>query len=215
VILSSNRGLCGSFNANILKKTQNLIDTKYADQYSKGNLSLLTLGKKANEFFSRRSVNIIENHDELWDDLNFENALNIAEKVMQLFADKKFDRIDIVYNQFKNAASQILIAEQFLPVKEPDVDENEKQFSSDFIFEPSKEEIVTDMIPLTLKNQFYKSLLDSIASEHGARMTAMHQATDNCTELLRDLNLEYNKARQTAITNEILEIVSGAEALKG
>lgn len=215
VMLSSNRGLCGSFNANIIKKVQSHIDHNYRNQFDEGNVSLLTIGKKADEFFRRRNFSIVENHDTLWDQLNFDNVLNLAENVMNLFVQKEYDRIDIIYNQFKNAASQIIQAEQFLPIQEPEVKENEEDFHLEYIFEPSKLEIVTELIPMTLKNQFYKTLLDSIASEHGARMTAMHQATDNASELLRDLKLEYNKARQATITNEILEIVSGAEALKG
>jgi len=152
----------------------------------------------------------------LFDNLTFENVAPLAEEVMQFFVDKKFDKIEIIYNQFKNAATQNLVAEQFLPVEPVELEEGATQNAkADYIFEPSKEEIIQDLIPKSLKVQFYKAILDSYASEHGARMTAMHQATDNAEELLKHLNLTYNKARQAAITNEILEIVSGAEALKG
>ncbi|MCB0807570.1 MAG: ATP synthase F1 subunit gamma [Bacteroidales bacterium] len=214
--VSSNRGLCGAFNSNVIKATLRTIDQKYKAQHKDGNLHLMTVGKKVTEYFSRRKYNIIESHDELFDDLNFENAGIIADKLMKLFATGKYDRIDIIYNQFKNAATQRLVVEQFLPV-EP-VEQSGQQAKApkvDYIFEPDKEEIVQDLIPKSLKIQFYKSILDSNAAEHGARMTAMHQATDNAQELLRDLSIAYNKARQAAITNEILEIVSGAEALKG
>jgi len=216
VVVSSNRGLCGAFNANVMKMANSLMAGKYATQYQKGNVSLVTIGKKVTEFYRKRKYNLIESHDEVFGHLTFEHVSVIAENIMQQFADKKFDRIEIIYNQFKNAATQILIAEQFLPVLPPAKDESKKQkLKVDYIFEPSKEEIVLDLIPKSLKIQFYKALLDSYASEHGARMTAMHQATDNAKELLKDLNLAYNKARQAAITGEILEIVGGAEALKG
>jgi len=216
VVVSSNRGLCGAFNANVMKLANSFLAGKYAAQYQKGKVSLVTIGKKVTEFYRKRNYNVIESHDDIFGHLTFEHVSVIAENIMQQFADKKFDRIEIIYNQFKNAATQILIAEQFLPVLPPAKDESKKQkLKVDYIFEPSKEEIVLDLIPKSLKIQFYKALLDSYASEHGARMTAMHQATDNAKELLKDLNLAYNKARQAAITGEILEIVGGAEALKG
>ncbi|MCD4698473.1 MAG: ATP synthase F1 subunit gamma [Bacteroidales bacterium] len=216
VPVSSNRGLCGAFNANVIKITEEIIREKYNQQYSNGDLSFLTIGRKVSEYFGKREYNILESHDDIFDNLNFENVNKISESVMELFAGKKFDRVEIIYNQFKNAATQRLVSEQFLPV-EPvkDADGTGEAEKADFIFEPSKEEIVGDLIPKSLKVQFYKALLDSYAAEHGARMTAMHLATDNAQELLKDLNLTYNKARQAAITKEILEIVSGAEALKG
>ena len=189
---------------------------KYAAQHQKGNVSLMTIGKKATEFYRRKNYKVVESHDDVFNHLTFENVSAIAENVMNLFSNKSFDRIEIIYNQFKNAATQKLVAEQFLPVLPPAKDDTKKKNSKvDYIFEPSKEEIVLDLIPKSLKIQFYKSLLDSYASEHGARMTAMHQATDNAKEILKDLNLAYNKARQASITGEILEIVGGAEALKG
>jgi F-type H+-transporting ATPase subunit gamma len=216
VVVASNRGLCGAFNANVIKAANRTIAEKYQTQHAKGNLSLLTIGKKITEFYKRRKYNIFESHDDLFDQLSFENVSSLSERLMELFVAGEFDRIEIVYNQFKNAATQSLILEQFLPIEPVDTDEDTKnQIGVDYILEPSKEVIVQDLIPKSLKIQFYKAILDSFASEHGARMTAMHQATDNAKELLRDLNLSYNKARQAAITKEILEIVSGAEALKG
>lgn len=216
IVVASNRGLCGAFNANVIKAANRNIEEKYPTQLAKGNLALLTIGKKVTEFYKRRKYNIFESHDDLFDQLTFENVSALAERLMELFAEGQFDRIDIVYNQFKNAATQSLILEQFLPIEPVDTNEDAKnQIGVDYILEPSKEVIVQDLIPKSLKIQFYKAILDSFASEHGARMTAMHQATDNAKELLRDLNLSYNKARQASITKEILEIVSGAEALKG
>lgn len=214
--VSSNRGLCGAFNANVIKATVSLIEKSYGEQYRNGNVHLITVGKKVSEFFERRDYNVIEKHDEVFDNLTFENVSVLAEGLMQRFANKEFDRIEIIYNQFKNAATQRLVHEQFLPVEPVEHEEGTSEMAKvDYIFEPSKQEIVLDLIPKSLKIQFYKALLDSFASEHGARMTAMHQATDNAQELLKDLSLAYNKARQAAITTEILEIVSGAEALKG
>jgi F-type H+-transporting ATPase subunit gamma len=216
IIISSNRGLCGAFNANVMKLTNSLIAGKYANQFQSGNLSLITIGKKVTEYYRKRNYQVIESYDKIFDQLTFENTSPIAEKIMSLFATKSFDRIEIIYNQFKNAATQNLVTEQFLPVLPPTKDDKKQvALKADYIFEPSKEEIVMDLIPKSLKIQFYKSLLDSYASEHGARMTAMHQATDNAKELLKDLSLAYNKARQATITREILEIVGGAEALKG
>lgn len=216
IVISSNRGLCGAFNANVMKLANNLMADKYAAQHQKGNVSLITIGKKVSEFYRKRNYKVIESHDDVFNHLTFENASLIADNVMAQFAAKNFDRIEIIYNQFKNAATQTLVAEQFLPVLPPAKDDKKKKTAKvDYIFEPSKEEIVLDLIPKSLKVQFYKSLLDSNASEQGARMTAMHQATENAKELLKDLNLAYNKARQASITGEILEIVGGAEALKG
>jgi len=211
VPISSNRGLCGAFNANVVKRVNLLVKEDYASQHRSGNVDVLTIGRKVSEAFAKSDLNVIESHDEIWNDLNWENAIEIAEGILDLFKEGEYDRIDLVYNQFKNAATQILTHEQFLPVKPIESDEN--AVSKDYIMEPSKEVIVNELIPKTLKTQLYKAMLDSHASEHGARMTAMHQATDNATELVKDLKLTYNKARQTAITNEIIEIVSGANAL--
>lgn len=216
ILVSSNRGLCGAFNANVIKVANNLIETKYNNQYQDGNLSLITIGRKVSEFYGNRDFNVIEVYDYIFDKLTYENVSPIAEKLMNFFAENEYDRIEVVYNKFKNAATQILSTEQYLPI-EPVKEENKygEDVKVDYIFEPNKDEIVQDLIPKSLKIQLYKILLDSFAAEHGARMTSMHLATENAQELLKDLNLVYNKARQAAITNEILEIVSGAEALKG
>lgn len=214
VVITSNRGLCGAFNTNILRTAVQRIQNNYASQYKAGNVSVLTIGRKGTEFFSKRGYNVISSHDSVFDSLSYENVSVIASNVMNAFADKKFDRVDIVYNQFKNAVVQRVVVEQFLPIEEPAISADVSNSNTDYIFLPSKEEIVEQLIPKSLKIQFYKSVLDSYASEHGARMTAMHQATDNAGDLIKELNLAYNKARQASITKEILEIVSGAEALK-
>lgn len=208
VAITSNRGLCGAFNSNVLKKAKSLADGVYADS----SVSFLTIGKKATTSFNKEGYNVLSSHDDLYDNLTFENTAAIAESMMAQFVAGEFDKVVLVYNQFKNAASQNLMAEQFLPVETPS---DEAATIGDYIFEPSKEEIVTDLIPKSLKVQLFKAVLDSHASEHGARMTAMHKATDNASELQKDLKLTYNKARQAAITGEILEIVGGAEALNG
>ena len=208
VAISSNRGLAGAFNTNIIKAVKYLAGAHYADK----NVEVMTLGKKGNDILSK-SFKVYKNNNAIYDDLTFENVADIAEELMQLFVDGKYDKIVIVYNQFKNAATQIVMNEQFLPILPPaEVNEN---VSLDYIFEPSKEEIVSELIPNSLKMLLYKGLRDSFASEHGARMTAMHKATDNATELRDALKLSYNKARQASITNEILEIFGGAEALNG
>ena len=214
VVLTSNRGLCGAFNANILRTAVQRIQVDYGSQFKAGNVSLLTIGRKGTEFFSKRGYKMISTHDSVFDSLTYENVSVIASSVMNAFADKHFDRVDIVYNQFKNAVVQRVVVEQFLPVEPPPKSDVVAKSNTDYIFLPSKEEIVEELIPKSLKIQFYKSVLDSYASEHGARMTAMHQATDNAGDLIKELNLAYNKARQASITKEILEIVSGAEALK-
>jgi F-type H+-transporting ATPase subunit gamma len=216
VLISSNRGLCGAFNTNVIKLANQLISKKYSHQHGSGKLDLITIGKKVSEFYRKRNFNVIESHDAIFDHLTFENVVPVAEKIMKLFENKNYDRIEIVYNQFKNAATQRIECEQFLPVKPVELQTGtQKTQKADYIFEPSKEEIIRDLIPKSLKIQFYKAILDSWAAEQGARMTAMHQATDNAKELLKDLSLAYNKARQAAITGEILEIVGGAEALRG
>ncbi|MEI6061361.1 MAG: ATP synthase F1 subunit gamma [Bacteroidota bacterium] len=214
VVLTSNRGLCGAFNTNILRTTVQRLQNEYASQYNSGKLSILTIGRKATEFFTKRGYNVVSTHDYIYDDLTYDNVAAIAVSVMKAFADKEYDRVDIIYNQFKNAVIQKVTVEQFLPVEAPAESVSVSKTNNDFIFLPSKEEIVSELIPKSLKIQFYKAVLDSNASENGARMTAMHQATDNAGDLIKELNLAYNKARQAAITKEILEIVSGAEALK-
>ena len=208
VAITSNRGLCGAFNSNIIKKAKSLAE----NDYSNADVSFLTIGKKGSEFFIKNDFTVRTSHDSLYDDLSFENTSSIAEEIMQNFLSGEFDKVILVYNQFKNAATQLVQSEQFLPVETPT---EEGATIGDYIFEPSKEEIVTDLIPKSLKIQLFKAVLDSHASEHGARMTAMHKATDNAGELKKDLTLTYNKARQAAITGEILEIVGGAEALNG
>ncbi len=214
IAITSNRGLCGAFNSNVIKKVNSQIANDYVNQNKAGNVSLITIGKKSTEFFGKSRYNLIESHDEIWNDLNWQNAQKIVVSILAKYAAGEFDRVELVYNQFKNAGSQVLINEQFLPVA-PQEKHVEVKTQNDYILEPSKEEIVDELIPKSLKVQFYKALLDSYASEHGARMTAMHKATDNASEMIKSLKLTYNKARQAAITNEIIEIVSGANALKG
>ncbi|MGZ3863576.1 MAG: ATP synthase F1 subunit gamma [Bacteroidia bacterium] len=214
IAISSNRGLAGAFNSNIVKKTWSLIRNEYKDS----KVSVLCVGKKANDAFKKTEHHIVgtdlpHHLNELFDNLNFDAVAPVAEKIMAAFASNQFDRVYLVYNQFKNAAVQMPVAERFLPVESHK--ETNAKSKVDYIFEPNQQYIVSELIPKSLKTQFYKALLDSVASEHGARMTAMHKATDNAKVMLRDLKISYNKARQAAITNEILEIVGGAEALNG
>jgi F-type H+-transporting ATPase subunit gamma len=219
VVITSNRGLCGGFNSNIIKATLNLLSTTYPEQLKKGNVSLITIGRKATEYFRKRGYNVVESHDDLFDRLTFDNISPLAEQLMKTFTDRKYDRIQIVYNQFKNAAVQRLVIEQYLPIlplaPDPKAPVEKHLIKANYIFEPDQETIIQLLIPKSLRIQLYKSLLDSFASEQGARMTAMHQATENAKELLRALQISYNKARQQSITKELLEIVAGAEALKG
>ena len=218
VVVASNRGLCGGFNSYAIKAVLNLLDTTYAAQYKKGTVSILTIGRKASEYFTKRNYNVAGTHDDLLEHISFEKVATQAEKLMKSFADQQFDRIILIYNQFKNAAVQRIIVEPFLPIESiaPPVPVSKKTtIVPNYIFEPDKETIIRELIPKTLKIQLYKAILDSYASEQGARMTAMQQATDNAKDILKELQLTYNKARQAAITKEILEIVSGAEALKG
>lgn len=215
IVITSNRGMCGGFNSNIIKATNLLIANKYSSQFEKGNVSLLTIGRKATDYYQKRNFRIIETHNDWIDAPSFDKLVPVAEKLMKDFTKGTFDKIEIIYNQFRNAVNQVLVNEQFLPVVSVIPKTTAKKKSkTDYIYEPSKEEIIRELIPKSLKIQFYKTVLDSIASEHGARMTAMHQATENANEIIKDLNLAYNKARQATITKEILEIVSGAEALK-
>jgi len=209
VAITSNRGLAGAFNTNIIKESRNLSEQIYGGK----QVDFITIGKKGNDTI-RKNGNVISNNNAVFDNLTFENVGIITDELVQLFVDGKYDKIVLVYNQFKNAATQIVQAEQFLPLA-PIASDKPAGNTVDYIFEPSKEEIVLTLIPKMLKTQLYKAVRDSFASEHGARMTAMHKATDNATELRNQLKLTYNKARQAAITNEILEIVGGAEALKG
>jgi F-type H+-transporting ATPase subunit gamma len=207
VAITSNRGLCGGFNSSITKRVVRTIE----ENYSGTSVDIFSIGKKGGDVLSK-AHNVVASRNELFDDLTFDHVALVAEELMEMYVDGAYDKIEIVYNQFKNAATQIPQLEQFLPIKP--IEGGDANVNSDYIFEPSKEEIVEALIPKSLKTQLYKALRDSFASEHGARMTAMHKATDNATDLRDDLLLTYNKARQAAITNEILEIVGGAEALK-
>jgi F-type H+-transporting ATPase subunit gamma len=208
VTVTSNRGLCGGFNAYIMNKAKSLINEEYAN----AKVSILSIGKKSSEHFTKNGFNVASTHDALFGDLTFENVSIVAEGIMEQFVEGDYDKVVLVYNQFKNAATQIIMTENFLPVQAAD---NDSEVVVDYIFEPTKQEIVEQLIPKSLKTQLFKAVLDSHAAEHGARMTAMHKATDNASELKKELTLTYNKARQAAITNEILEIVGGAEALSG
>ena len=206
VAITSNRGLCGAFNSNIIKEGHRLVK----DVYKSKQVDFVTIGKKGNDILSK-TYTIVENNNAVFDELTFDNVEIIAEQLMDMFASGAYDKVELIYNTFKNAATQIVMTEQFLPiVASPD---ETVTANSDYIFEPEKVEIVRTLIPKSLKTQLYKAIRDSFASEHGARMTAMHKATDNAGELRDELTLKYNKARQAAITNEILEIVGGAEAL--
>lgn len=214
VVITSNRGLCGAFNSNVIKETKRIISEKYPDQFREGNLTLLTIGKKGFDFFRKLKVRMLSEKNNLLLDLTFENVNAVAEEIMKSFTSLEFDRVELIYNHFKNAAVQNLTNEVFLPVEAVN-SENGSSVPADYIYEPDKEEIIKDLIPKSLRIQFYKAVIDSFVAEHGARMTAMHKATDNATAMIRDLTLQYNKARQAAITNQILEVVSGAEALRG
>jgi len=214
VVVTSDRGLCGAFNSNVIKLAQSRIEEEFAEQKNDNRLWIMPIGLKANEYFKKRKFQVVEDYATLFSDLSFDQAKVAAEHIMDAYKMDIYDRIEIVYNEFKNVATQILRAEQFLPIPRKESDDKDKQQPVDYIFEPSLEYILEDLIPQTLKIQFYKALLESNASEHGARMTAMEQATENAGDLLQDLKLKYNQSRQAAITNEILEIVSGAEALK-
>ena len=207
VAITSNRGLCGAFNTNVIKQTKAIIES-----YTGKQVHVFAIGKKGNDILTKTSL-VIDNQSAIYDSLTFDNVAAIAQILTDKFVSGEYDKIEVVYNQFKNAATQIVQTEQFLPLAA--IKSDKIASTGDYIFEPSKEEIVETLIPKMLKTQLYKSIRDSFASEHGARMTAMHKATDNATDLRNQLKLTYNKARQAAITNEILEIVGGAEALKG
>ena len=213
ITISSNRGLAGAFNMNVIKATNLLVSEKYAEQYRKGNLHLIAIGKKVQEFYEKRKYTVIGNNNELYNELTFENVSKIAEQVMTLFAAGEYDQVELVYNQFRNAAVQILTTEQLLPVNHVETSHTASGKQVDYIFEPSQEAIVAQLIPKSIKVALYKAVLDSHASEHGARMTAMDKATENAGDLLKALKLSYNQARQAAITTELTEIVSGAAAL--
>ncbi len=213
IVLTSNRGLAGAFNANAIKATNNLIFGKYAEQHARGNLSIIAIGKRGHDFFEKRGFNVIGNYNELYSDLNFLNVSQVTDYAMQAFKAGNIDRVEVVYNEFRNAAVQVLTTEQLLPLVPQDKPETAVAAETDYIIEPSKEKIIEELIPKAIKTQLYKAVLDSNASEHGARMTAMDKATENAGELLKQLKLSYNQARQAAITTELTEIVSGAAAL--
>jgi F-type H+-transporting ATPase subunit gamma len=207
VAITSNRGLCGAFNSNVIKEVKNR-----SEFYTGKQVDVFAIGKKGNDILSK-TFKVVSNQSSVFDELTFDNVAHIAHTLTDKFVSGEYDKIELVYNQFKNAATQIIQTEQFLPLAP--IKSDKPVSTGDYIFEPAKEEIVLTLIPKSLKTQLYKGIRDSFASEHGARMTAMHKATDNATELRNQLKLTYNKARQAAITNEILEIVGGAEALKG
>lgn len=215
IVITSNRGLCGAFNSNVIREARRIVTEKYSDQFGKGNLQFLAIGKKGHDFLRKQKLKLAGEYNNLLNDVSFESASAVAEKIMQRFVSGEFDRVEIVYNQFKNAAVQYITDEMFLPVESSDGSGGKARTTVDYIYEPGKEEIVEELIPKSLKIQFYKAVLDSFVAENGARMTAMHKATDNATTMIRELTLQYNKARQAAITNQILEVVNGAEALKG
>jgi F-type H+-transporting ATPase subunit gamma len=215
VAVSSNRGLAGAFNMNVIKTVNNLIAEKYSEQLKNGNVSIVAIGKKTQDFYERRNYKVVGNNNEVYAALTFENVTKITETIMDGFIKGDFDRVELVYNRFKNAAVQILTTEQLLPLPKTEAAANVKASNVDYILEPSKEEIVEQLIPKSIKTQLYKAVLDSHASEHGARMTSMDKATENAGDLLKALKLSYNQARQAAITTELTEIVSGAAALNG
>ena len=216
VLVTSNRGLCGAFNSNVIKASIQRALTQYDSQMMARQVDFIAIGKKGADFLRRKGYKVIFDGSDIFDDLTFDHVDSMAQMIMERFLEKEYDHVDVIYNQFKNAGTQILIEEQFLPIQVSELAKEAGNASNvDYIFEPTKEYIVQELIPRSLKMQFYKAILDSHASEHGARMTAMHKATDNATELLKELSLQFNKARQASITTEILEIVSGAEALKG
>ncbi len=218
IAITSNRGLCGGFNSNVVKRTTELLATTFKEQAKKNKVDIIAIGKKAVDGLKSKGVAIAGSYLDLYDKMNYSAVSEITQVIMDSYAHGDYDHIELVYNQFKNAAVQNLVNEQFLPVNTNKiVNAKTKKGATklSYLFEPSMQEIVETIIPQSLKIQFYKALLDSVAAEHGARMTAMHKATDNAFELIRELKLNYNKARQASITNEILEIVSGANAMKG
>ncbi len=214
VAISSNKGLCGNFNSNVIKRVLSLIQGPLEDFHRSGNLDIICIGRKAYEYFTRRHFPVIAEYNQLFSSLHYEQVEVLSSMIMKGYLEGKWGRIIIVYNQFKNAGIQYVVQEEFLPVVNG-ATEKDHAFGVEYLYEPPKEQILSELIPQALKIQFFKTLLDSFASEHGARMTAMHQATENAKEMLKDLRLAYNKARQASITREIIEIVSGSEALKG
>ncbi|MGE0088996.1 MAG: ATP synthase F1 subunit gamma [Bacteroidales bacterium] len=212
IAITSNKGLCGAFNANVIKQVNQLLNNDYAGEFAQGNVKIISLGKKGSEYFQSKKYPVLQTNNQLLDQLSYGNALSLIEQILNLYLSKKADKIILVYNRFKNAGVQILTTNTFLPIEIKKDEFSESHF--DYIFEPTKEYIVQELIPKSLKLKLYEAMLESLAAEHGARMTAMHKATDNASEMIKDLQLNYNKARQASITGEILEIVGGAEALK-
>lgn len=212
IAISADRGLCGSFNSNVFKGVQNRISEKYSEQFRKGNVTILPIGRKAMDYFTKRKYDVIGQYSALFQNLSFENVSEVGEFLMKEFRLGHFDRMEVVFNEFKNVATQILRVEQFLPVIPPQAEETASRV--DYLYQPNQEEILTGLIPKSLKVQLFKAMLDSDAAFNGAQMTAMDKATENAGELLKELRLSYNRTRQAAITKEILEIVGGAEALK-
>lgn len=215
IVITSDRGLCGAYNANIQKLAKATVEEKYAAQLAKGNVTIWGVGKKGTEFFQRRNWNVNADHRDTFLSLSFPTVQSIAEKAVQAFAQKEFDVIELVYSQFRNAATQVYTLERFLPIPRAEAAKGAKAQKADFIFEPAKEQLITELMPKILNTQLYKAVLDANASEHGARMTAMDKASENANELLKSLKISYNRARQAAITTELTEIVSGAAALQG
>jgi len=211
--ITSDRGTCGAYNSNIIKTARQTIETRYAAQQAKGNVTILPIGKKGYEYFQRHGYKLVDDYWNLFADLSFENVRRAAIYAQEAFLRKEYDRVELVYSQFKNAATQVFVSEPYLPIPKVEATESKKQ--TDFIFEPSKETLIQELMPKILNTQVYKAILDAHASEHGARMTAMDKATENAAEILRNLKISYNRARQAAITTELTEIVSGAAALKG
>lgn len=213
VVITSNKGLCGAFNANVIREAKRIMAEKYPEKSSRGKLSFMLVGKKGYDALKRVKCNILSEHNDLFLKLDYDHTTVIASDLIKRYVSGEFDRIEILYNQFKNAAVQRLTNEVFLPVQEIE-EKKGRGLVTDYIFEPGLETIIQELIPKSLKVQFYKAVLDSFVAEHGARMTAMHQATDNCSDIIRELTLQYNRARQASITNQLIEVVSGAEALK-
>jgi len=211
--ITSDRGTCGAYNSNIIKAAKVTIETKYAAQFAKGNVTILPIGKKGYEYFQRHGYKLVENFWSLLSDLSFENVRRAAVYAQEAFLNEEYDRVELVYSQFRNAATQNFVSEPYLPIPKVETSENKKQ--TEFLFEPSKEVLIQELMPKILNTQVYKAILDANASEHGARMTAMDKATENANEILRSLKISYNRARQAAITTELTEIVSGAAALQG
>jgi F-type H+-transporting ATPase subunit gamma len=215
VVVSSNRGLAGAFNMNVIKATNNLIAEKYNEQYKRGDVKIIAIGKKAQDFYQKRNYQVIGNNDDLYNALTFKNVTRITDSIMAGFVKGEYDKVELVYNRFKNAAVQIVTSEQLLPLMKAEEVVVSKSSNVDYILEPSQTDIVEQLIPKSIKIQLYRAVLDSHASEHGARMTSMDKATENAGDLLKALKLSYNQARQAAITTELTEIVSGAAALNG